>query len=123
MRFSIAIIAALALGCGSAQHPTGPSQEALVDGTFPPPHPAQQRPGKDGKCKLPEGWPELPLLVRRGACWAPLDATEAQCREAAKENPYHVWAEGRCWYILPGGQKKPQPTSNVSKPISPVTAR
>jgi hypothetical protein len=113
MRPLIVILAAHALGCGAVQPAVGPEPEVLVDG-FPPPHPAQQRPGKDGKCRVPEGWPSTLLtLIRNGACWTPLDATEAQCREAAKENPWHVWAEGRCWYWLPGGEKKREPTSSL----------
>jgi hypothetical protein len=123
MRFSIAIIAALALGCGAAQDPLGPGQETVVDGTFPPPLEQQRRPDKQGRCTLPKGW--LPasarVIIRNGACWGEIEATETECREAAKTNPYNVWHEGRCWYWLYGRGKEPQPTSSSGEPLSPVT--
>jgi len=53
MRQLIVIFAALALGCGTLQPSMAPEQEVLADG-FPKPHPAQQRPGKDGKCRQSE---------------------------------------------------------------------
>jgi len=109
MRALFAILAALFLGCGTAQLAERP--EALVDGTFPPPLPRQQRPGKDGKCRPPP-WGGA-VIAKNGACWTELDATEAQCKEAARENPYHVWHEGKCWYFLPGDNRKPEPTSSV----------
>jgi hypothetical protein len=121
----LALIAALALGCGSAQHAVAPGQEALVDGTFPAPLEHQKRPDKDGKCRLPKGWgPEgSRVIVRNGGCWVEIDATEKQCREAATTNPYNVWHDGRCWYWLPGREKERQPTSSSSEPLSPVTSR
>jgi hypothetical protein len=111
MRDILLFIAALALGCGSSQHLMDPSQGALVDG-FPPPHPGQQRPGKDGKCRVPKGWPEA--IVKNGACWVPLDATPEECVQANRKNPYHVLYAGRCWYFLPGDNEKREPTSTTA---------
>lgn len=121
----ISIITALALGCGSAQHTVGPSQESLVDGTFPPPLEDQRRPDSKGRCTLPKGWyPQTDTVIaRNGGCWVDVKTTEAECREAAKTNPYNIWSEGRCWYWLPGRGKERKPTSSSGAPLSPVTAR
>jgi len=111
-------IGALAFGCGSAQHVVGPSQqaEALVSSPFPAPHPGQKRVDQQGKCYRPQEWPEsVEVIARNGACWAELDATEAECKDAAKTNPWHVWAEGKCWYFLPGNSER-IPTSSVPEP-------
>ena len=110
MRRVLLLTAALALGCGSAQHATGP--EALTEG-FPPPAPWQQRPGKGGKCRQPGWGADVEILVANGGCWTPLDATPEQCERAHRENPYHVLYRGRCWYPLPGGNGERQPTSSL----------
>jgi hypothetical protein len=125
LRYSIAIIAALALGCGSAQHAAGPSQQALADGTFPPPLEQQRRPDKQGRCTLPKDWyPQTDIVIaRNGGCWVEVKATEQQCREAAVTNPLNIWREGRCWYWLPGRGKEPQPTSRAAEPPARVTTR
>ena len=118
------ILAALALGCGSAQLAVSPEPAAMVDGTFPPPLEDQRRPDSKGRCTLPRGWhPETDRVINRnGGCWVEVKATEAECREAAVTNPYNVWSEGRCWYWLPGRGKEREPTSSASEPLSPVTA-
>jgi hypothetical protein len=121
MRDVLVLIAALALGCGSAQHAMGPGPEALMDGSFPPPLEDQRRPDKAGRCTLPKGWhPETDrVITRNGGCWVDVKATEAECREAAKTNPYNVWYQGRCWYWLPGREKERQPTSLLIRPEEP----
>jgi hypothetical protein len=99
---------ALILGCGSAQHARA-SEETLVDG-FPALHPAQQRPGRNGKCRAPE-WQTV--LVKAGGCWVQLDATPEQCEQFQRESPYYVLHEGRCWYPLPGNGRNREPTSSL----------
>jgi hypothetical protein len=125
MRYFIILTAALALGCGSAQHAVGPSQETLVDGTFPPPLEDQRRPDSKGRCTLPKGWyPQTDIVIaRNGGCWVDVKATEQACREAAMTNPLNIWHEGRCWYWLPGRGKEPQPTSSTAERLTPVTKR
>lgn len=105
----VVITAALVLGCGSAQHALV-SPEAPVDG-FPAPHPAQQRPGKNGKCRAPD-WQQH-VLVKAGGCWVALDATPEECSQYQRESPYYVLHEGSCWYPLPGNNREREPTSSL----------
>jgi hypothetical protein len=107
------LMVVLFLACGTAQYATGPAEEVVVDG-FPPPHPAQQRPGKDGRCRTPRWGPDMETLVMNGGCWTPLDATPEQCEKAHRENPYHVLYQDRCWYPMPRVPER-EPSASLSR--------
>jgi hypothetical protein len=96
LRYSIAIIAALALGCGSAQHAVGPAQEALVDGFPSKPYPNQRRPGPDGRCGTRAGPPTE--IVKGGGCWVSVVVDLSDCEQNSKEGGYFVVHDGRCYY-------------------------
>jgi hypothetical protein len=106
----VIVLAVLALGCGSALSSIAP--EVLSDGFPSKPHPAQQRPGKDGRCRVPLDWPPLPTIVKGGGCWVPLDATPEQCAQAQREGGLEVPYEGKCWYPLPRTPER-EPTSSL----------
>jgi hypothetical protein len=74
---SLYVLSILALGCGSVQPSI--TSEVLSDGFPAKLHPAQQRPGKDGKGHIPGGWNQ--------------------------DMPY----QGRCWYPLPGNTQEGEP--------------
>jgi hypothetical protein len=117
LRCSIAIIAALALGCGSAQHSVGPSQEALTDGTQPH-HPSEA----EKWCPPPPDFPREIMLIVGDTCWVEVVATQAECDKLIRETGRYMKWDNRC-YFFRYKKRKPLPTSSAAEPLSPVTTR
>jgi hypothetical protein len=118
MKKRFILTAALALGCGSAQHAVGPSEEALT-ADAPPRHPTET----ETWCPPPPDFPREIMLIVGDTCWVEIDATPAECAQYIREerHPYMAW-KGRCWFFR---YKKPkrQPTSSSGDPLPPVTAQ
>jgi hypothetical protein len=102
------ILAALLLGCGSAQHAVSPDTEILT-GDAP-----RQPTERDTWCRPPEGVPREHMLITGEWCWIELDATQARCAQLKREERHpHMLYDGRCWYLR---ARKPQ-----RQPISSLT--
>jgi hypothetical protein len=111
------IIAALALGCGAAQHSEVPNR-VLTDGATP-----RQATEKDSWCQPPSGFPLEIMLIQGDLCWIELDATPARCAQLIREERWpHMSYGGRCWYFHSRKPKR-QPTSSSSAPLGPVTTQ
>jgi len=107
MRRALLLIAALVLGCGTAQHAIGP-EEVLADGVQP-----RQPTEQDTWCRPPPGFPRDIMLITDNLCWIQLDATQEECARLKRQEqwPHMLWG-GRCWFLR---AKKPerQPTSSL----------
>jgi hypothetical protein len=109
MRQLIVILAALALGCGTAQSAIGPEQEVLTADGAPPRTPTE----KDSWCQPPPGFPLKIMLITDKLCWIELDATQAECAQLKRDERWpHMLHGGRCWFLQ---ARKPerQPTSSL----------
>jgi hypothetical protein len=109
MRYLLSIFAALAIGCGSAQHAVGPDTEALT-ADAPPRHPREG----EAWCRPPPGFPLEIMLIIGDTCWVEIDATQAQCAAHIREERtrYMTW-DKRCWFFRYKKAKRP-PTSSTT---------
>jgi eukaryotic-like serine/threonine-protein kinase len=112
MNRAFLLTAALFIGCGTAQHATGPGEETLTDEFPSKPWPGQRKPDKTGRCD-PRHGPPL-VIVKGGGCWVEVVAEPKDCETAhLSGTSYLVPYEGHCYYPDFMTAPKREPTSSL----------